>query len=104
MLLKRGQSETILETISREKCTIVWLLVPWALDILEALDNGSVRLENYELSQWRLMHIGAQPVPPEFDQTLERIFPESYVRHQLWSEGNPLVRAACIWDWKIFIR
>lgn len=63
VLLKGVNPETILETISREKCTIVWLLVPWALDILEALDNGSVRLENYELSQWRLMHIGAQPVP-----------------------------------------
>ena len=63
VLLKGVNPETILETISREKCTIVWLLVPWALDILEALDNGSVHLENYELSQWRLMHIGAQPVP-----------------------------------------
>ena len=29
VLLKGVNPETILETISREKCTIVWLLVPW---------------------------------------------------------------------------
>ena len=75
VLLKGVNPETILETISREKCTIVWLLVPWALDILEALDNGSVRLENYELSQWRLMHIGAQPVPQSLIKRWKEYFP-----------------------------
>ena len=75
VLLKGVNPETILETISREKCTIVWLLVPWALDILEALDNGSVHLENYELSQWRLMHIGAQPVPQSLIKRWKEYFP-----------------------------
>lgn len=78
VLLKGVNPETILQTVSREKCTIVWLLVPWALDILEALDNGSVRLENYELSQWRLMHIGAQPVP----QSLIKRWKEYFPHHQ----------------------
>ena len=64
VLLKGTTPEIILDAISREKCTIVWLLVPWAQDILNALDRGDVKLEDYELSQWRLMHIGAQPVPP----------------------------------------
>ena len=73
--MKGVNPETILETISREKCTIVWLLVPWALDILEALDNGSVHLENYELSQWRLMHIGAQPVPQSLIKRWKEYFP-----------------------------
>ncbi|MCI8609099.1 MAG: acyl--CoA ligase [Firmicutes bacterium] len=63
ILLKGTTPETILETVSKEKCTIVWLLVPWAQDILTALDSGKLKLEDYELSQWRLMHIGAQPVP-----------------------------------------
>ena len=49
--------------------------VPWALDILEALDNGSVRLEDYELSQWRLMHIGAQPVPQSLIKRWKEYFP-----------------------------
>ena len=60
----------------KEHCTIVWLLVPWAQDILDSLDRGDLKLEDYELSQWRLMHIGAQPVPPSLIQTLEGIFPE----------------------------
>lgn len=63
VLLKGTRPEAILETVSKEKCSIVWLLVPWAQDILNALDSGEIKLSDYETSQWRLMHIGAQPVP-----------------------------------------
>ena len=63
VLLKGTQPEIILEAVSKEKCSIVWLLVPWAQDILNALDSGKIKLSDYETSQWRLMHIGAQPVP-----------------------------------------
>ena len=61
VLLKGTTPEIILDAVSKEHCTIVWLLVPWAQDILDSLDRGDLKLENYELSQWRLMHIGAQP-------------------------------------------
>ncbi len=64
VLLRGVKPEWILKAISDEGVTIVWLLVPWAQDILEVLDSGDVKLEDYELGQWRLMHIGAQPVPP----------------------------------------
>ena len=63
VLLKGTTPEIILDAVSKEHCTIVWLLVPWAQDILDALDRGDVKLEDYELDQWKLMHIGAQPVP-----------------------------------------
>lgn len=63
VLLKGTSPEAILDAVSKEKCTIVWLLVPWAQDILTALDSGRLKVEEYQLSQWRLMHIGAQPVP-----------------------------------------
>lgn len=76
VLLKGVSPETVMQTISQEKCTIVWLLVPWALDILEALDNGRIRREDYELSQWRLMHIGAQPVPQSLVNRWREYFPE----------------------------
>lgn len=75
VLLKGVSPETIMQTVSQEKCTIVWLLVPWALDILEALDNGSIKPENYQLSQWRLMHIGAQPVPQSLVNRWKEYFP-----------------------------
>lgn len=75
VLLTGTEPETILETISKEKCTIVWLLVPWAQDILEALDSGRIKLSDYELDQWRLMHIGAQPVPPSLIRHWKEYFP-----------------------------
>lgn len=75
VLLKGTEPEIILDAISKEKCTIVWLLVPWAQDILNALDRGDVKLEDYELSQWRLMHIGAQPVPPSLIKHWKEYFP-----------------------------
>ena len=59
VLLKGTTPEIILDAISKEHCTICWLLVPWAQDIIEAIESGRVKLEDYELSQWRLMHIGA---------------------------------------------
>ena len=78
VILKGTKPRTILEAASREKCTIVWLLVPWAQDILTALDSGELKLEDYQLSQWRLMHIGAQPVP----QSLIRRWLEYFPNHQ----------------------
>ena len=75
VLLKGTTPEIILDAVSREKCTIVWLLVPWAQDILNALDRGELKLEDYELSQWRLMHIGAQPIPPSLIKHWKEYFP-----------------------------
>ena len=75
ILLKGTQPEFILDAVSREQCTIVWLLVPWAQDILDAIDRGEIDLSAYELSQWRLMHIGAQPVPPSLIKRWKQHFP-----------------------------
>ena len=75
VLLKGVTPKTILETVSNEQCTIVWLLVPWAQDILLAIEKGDVKLEDYKLDQWRLMHIGAQPVPQSLIKKWKTIFP-----------------------------
>ena len=75
VILKGVEPRSILEAVSEEKVTIVWLLVPWALDILFAIENKEVDLEDYDLSRWRLMHIGAQPVPPSLVQEWKKVFP-----------------------------
>ena len=75
VLLKGTNPKFILEAVSKEKCTIVWLLVPWAQDLLLALDSGEVKLEDYQLDQWRLMHIGAQPVPQSLIKHWLEYFP-----------------------------
>ena len=76
VILKGTQAKSILEAASEEQCTIVWLLVPWAQDILNALDRGDVKLSDYELSRWRLMHIGAQPVPQSLIRRWLEYFPD----------------------------
>lgn len=76
VLLKGTKPEFILETVSKEKCTIVWLLVPWAQEILEAIESGKVNLKDYDLEQWRLMHIGAQPVPQSLIKKWKSVFPK----------------------------
>ncbi len=75
VILKGVKPKFILDAVSREKCTIVWLLVPWAQDILDAIDRGDIDVSEYQLSQWRLMHIGAQPVPPSLIARWKKQFP-----------------------------
>ena len=75
VILRGPKPEWILRTVTEEKCTIVWLLVPWVQDILDAIDSGRIKLEDYLLSQWRLMHVGAQPVPPSLINRWLKVFP-----------------------------
>ncbi|MDR1700424.1 MAG: acyl--CoA ligase [Lachnoclostridium sp.] len=75
VLLKGTKPAYVLEAVSQEKCTIVWLLVPWAQDILEAIESGKLNIGDYDLEKWRLMHIGAQPVPPSLIREWKKYFP-----------------------------
>jgi acyl-CoA synthetase (AMP-forming)/AMP-acid ligase II len=75
VILKGVKPKFVLEAVSSELCTIVWLLVPWAQDILDAVDRGDIDISQYQLSQWRLMHIGAQPVPPSLISRWKKLFP-----------------------------
>ena len=77
VLLKGTTPKAILESISQERCTIVWLLVPWAQDLLDALDRGDLKLSDYHTEQLRLMHIGAQPVPPVLVKRWLEYFPDN---------------------------
>ena len=75
VLLRGVKPEWILRAVTEEKCTIVWLLVPWAQDLLDAIDDGRVDLSKFRLAQWRLMHVGAQPVPPSLIRRWMKVFP-----------------------------
>ena len=76
IILKGAKARHILTAASQEQCTIVWLLVPWAQEILNALDSGELKLEEFDLKQWRLMHIGAQPVPQSLIKRWLEYFPD----------------------------
>ena len=75
VLLRGVKPEWILQCAAEEHATIVWLLVPWAQDILDALERGEISLDDYNLSRWRLMHVGAQPVPPSLIRRWKGVFP-----------------------------
>jgi len=75
ILLNGVKPKWIIEAVSEEACTIAWLLVPWAHDIIIAIENGEINLPDYRLSQWRLMHAGAQPVPPSLIENWQKHFP-----------------------------
>ena len=75
VLLRGTKPEHVLKAVSDEGCTIVWLLVPWAQDILNALDRGEVKIADYKLDQWRLTHMGAQPIPKKLVEDWLKYFP-----------------------------
>ncbi len=75
VILKGTKPEWILKAASEENCSIIWLLVPWAQDMLDAIDSGEINLSDYKLDNWRLMHIGAQPVPPSLIKRWKTVFP-----------------------------
>ncbi len=76
VILRGIRPDWILQAVSEEKATLVWLLVPWVQDILDAIERGDILLESYRLDQWRLMHIGAQPVPPSLVHRWKQVFPD----------------------------
>jgi acyl-CoA synthetase (AMP-forming)/AMP-acid ligase II len=76
LLTEAISPQLIFETMSKEQLSVVFLLVPWTMDILGALDRGELRLEDYDLSGWRLMHMGAQPIPPALIRRWKAYFPK----------------------------
>ncbi|MGD9116658.1 MAG: class I adenylate-forming enzyme family protein [Dehalococcoidia bacterium] len=75
-ILTEMNPRSVLEAVHNERGTIVWLLVPWAQDILDALERGELKQEDYDLSCWRLMHMGAQPIPPSLIRNWKKHFPD----------------------------
>ena len=45
VLLRGVKPKWIMEAVSNENVTIVWLLVPWAQDILDAIERGRLSLK-----------------------------------------------------------
>jgi len=72
---ERVTAKVILETISKEKITICMLLVPWLQDIVTALERSDLKLSDYDLSSLRLVHSGAQPIPPVLVRRFMKYFP-----------------------------
>ncbi|MFC1942079.1 class I adenylate-forming enzyme family protein [Chloroflexota bacterium] len=72
---ERITPKLMLEIISNEKITICMLLVPWIQDIVSAFDSGELKMADYDISSLRLVHSGAQPIPPVLIKRLLKYFP-----------------------------
>jgi acyl-CoA synthetase (AMP-forming)/AMP-acid ligase II len=83
VLLRGVKPEWILRAVTEEKCTIVWLLVPWAQDILDEIDAGKIKLGDYLLdpapSDAHRRAAGSRQSHPPLDE----VFPAPPVRHEL---------------------
>jgi len=65
----------IIEAIAEEKGTDVLVVVPIAVALLNAIKNGEINLADYDLSSWKYLEIGAQPVPFDVMKGLVETFP-----------------------------
>lgn len=75
MLIEQITPRSILDAISSEGVRNAFLLVPWVLDILEAFDKGELSEGQHDLSQWRLLQMGAQPIPTSLVKRWKAYFP-----------------------------
>jgi fatty-acyl-CoA synthase len=75
ILREFNDAKYIIEAMAEEKCTDTLFVVPIAIMVLNAISNGSVKLDDYDLSAWRYMEIGAQPVPFDIMKKLVETLP-----------------------------
>jgi len=78
-ILQEFSPQNLLETMAREGGTSVFITVPWAIDILNNLERGTLKKENYDLGCWCLTTFGAQPVPPDLLKRWGKHFPRHRV-------------------------
>ncbi len=75
-LLTEFSPRHLFEAVQRERGTIVWLPTAWAYDVIGAMDRGELNKDDYDLSCWRLMHMGAGPIPPSLVRQWKEYFPD----------------------------
>ncbi len=118
MLTELIRPNIVIETISKEKITMVFFLLPWALDLLGAIDKREILPEKYNLCNLRLVHMGAQPIPLSLIKRWKTYFPEiaydttyglsegggpgiTHVGTQDESKVGSIGRPSLIWDIRI---
>jgi acyl-CoA synthetase (AMP-forming)/AMP-acid ligase II len=75
LLREFREPQWIVEAIAEEKGTDVLLVVPVAVALLNAIKQGTLNLSAYDLSSWKYLEIGAQPVPFEVMKGLAETLP-----------------------------
>ncbi|MDA3916437.1 MAG: AMP-binding protein [Deltaproteobacteria bacterium] len=63
MLKEISDPKWIFEAFDEEKGTDMVMVIPIALAVLNAIKKGEIKLSDYDLSRWKYLEVGAQPVP-----------------------------------------
>lgn len=100
VLLKGFTVPAFFHAVMQEKITIAFLLLPWLQDILVALEEGHVTDDQNALASLRLIHTGAQPIPPTVVEQFRRRFPQIAlgISYGLTEAGGPGVLNLCAKD------
>ena len=90
VLLKGFTVPAFFRVVHQERVTIAFLLLPWLQDILVALDAGRSDVAD-ALCSLRLIHTGAQPIPPSVVEQLRQHFPQIAlgISYGLTEAGGP---------------
>ena len=91
VLLKGFTVPAFFRVVHQERVTIAFLLLPWLQDILVALDAGRISDVADALCSLRLIHTGAQPIPPSVVEQLRQPFPQIAlgISYGLTEAGGP---------------
>lgn len=91
VLLKGFTVPAFFRIVHQERVTIAFLLLPWLQDILVALDAGRISDVADALRSLRLIHTGAQPIPPSVVEQLRQRFPQIAlgISYGLTEAGGP---------------
>ncbi len=75
ILREYNEAKYVFDALAEEKCTDTLFVVPIAIMALNAIEKGTINLADYDLSAWRYMEIGAQPVPFDIMKKLVSTLP-----------------------------
>ncbi len=68
--------EFYIRSLAEEKCTGGFNTVPTWSDLLNAIKEGKINLNDYDLSELKHIELGAQPVPHVLLEESKKIFPK----------------------------
>jgi acyl-CoA synthetase (AMP-forming)/AMP-acid ligase II len=63
LLKEISDPKWIFEAFAEEKGTDMVMVIPIALSVINAIKSGEIKLSDYDLSHWKYLEVGAQPVP-----------------------------------------
>ncbi len=82
------EPESILEAVDQDKANGLLVVVPMCVDLINRVQDGDIDLNKYDLSSWKYITTGAQPVPHHIVETLMELLPCRIIHTYGVTEGG----------------